>query len=363
MGIELVLGAPASLELYDAWLAAGFGAHELDIPIERNIRSDGRPTLAGVMREGRKSLCSAGRIAAAARAGQYDGIWANSHWTHMDAVLAGTLCRKPVILHLHEEAMDGLARRLRGIAVCIARTTVAVSHGVAEGLPRHAQKRVCVIPNGVDVEVMSPAADADRDEVRRTRADFGIGDGDIMVLAASRIDPSKCIEDLIETIRGVDDPRARLVVAGSTSAYPEYERDVRAKASELPRGRINFCGNRDDMVQLFRASDIVLHAGIVEGMPLGLIEAQSCAKPVVAYGVAGVPEAVIHAVTGLLSRPRDIAGLTTGLRTLVQNAALRAEMGSAAREHVMSHHRIDRQADRNCAVLREMFDSTALTAT
>ncbi len=125
-------------------------------------------------------------------------------------------------------------------------------------------------------------------------------------------------------------------------------------AAQVPDGRITFCGNRDDMTTLFRASDVVLHAGIVEGMPLGLLEAQSCGKPVVAYGVAGVPEATLDGVTGLLAQPRDVTGLAAALRTLADDHRLRAEMGAAARAHTLAHHRIETQAQANAAILTEM---------
>jgi glycosyltransferase involved in cell wall biosynthesis len=353
-GVELVLGGPRNLELHDAWLAAGLVAVDLDLPIERDLRSGGRPTLAGIAREARKGVRAARLIAGAARAGDYDAIWANSHWTHVDGSLAGRLCRKPVVLHLHEEAIPGLGQRLRGAAVRVAARTVAVSHGVAAGLPEGARKRVCVIPNGIDTEAMSPATENDQAELRHVRDGFGIGVDDVMVLAATRIDPTKCIEDLIAVIRAVDDPRVRLVVAGVTSGYPDYERDMRAMADQVPDRLVTFCGIRDDMATLFRASDVVLHAGTVEGMPLGLLEAQSCGKPVIAYDVAGVPEATIDGVTGLLARPRRVADLAAALRRLADDRRLRDEMGVAARAHVLAHHRIETQSRRNAAVLAEL---------
>jgi glycosyltransferase involved in cell wall biosynthesis len=211
-----------------------------------------------------------------------------------------------------------------------------------------------VIPNGIDAETFSPASERDLEQLHRLRTDFGIGTDDVMALAATRLDPSKCIEDLITTVRTVDDPRIRLIIAGTTSGYPDYARDIRAQADQLPAGRVTFCGSRDDMTALFRASDVVIHAGIVEGMPLGLLEAQSCGKPVIAYDVAGVPEAVVDGFTGLLAAPRDVAGLGVALQRLAGDRTLRAKMGTAAREHVLAHHRIETQALRNAAVLTEM---------
>ncbi|MDT5361279.1 MAG: D-inositol-3-phosphate glycosyltransferase [Mycobacterium sp.] len=355
LGADLTLAGPRSLELHDAWRQAGFEAVHLDIPTERDIRGPGhRPTMSGIVREGRGGVRVARMIARVVRVGGYDAIWANAHWIHSDASLAGRMCHTPVVLHLHEEATPGVGRWLRTAAVRMATETVAVSEAVAAGLPALVRNRVQVIPNGVDATAMSPQSAGDHDRRRALRTSLGVGDDDIMVLAATRLDPSKRIEDLLAAVRRLGDPRVRLVVAGTTSAYPDYERSVRAQAEALPAGHVHFCGRRDDMAALFLASDVVMHAGMVEGMPLGLLEAQSCGKPVVAYRVAGVPEAVLHASTGLLASPGDSDGLCDALGMLVRDPALRSQMGASARAHVLSHHRIEAQAARNVAVLTEM---------
>ncbi|MBP1819476.1 glycosyltransferase family 4 protein [Mycobacterium sp. OAE908] len=350
-GVELVLGGPRSVELHGVWRAAGFVAVDLDLTVDRNIRTEGRPTPSGLANEGRDGVRMARLIADVARAGDYDAIWANAHWTHAEASVAGRICRKPVVLHLHEEAVPGMGQWLRAGAMLLATRTVAVSRGVARSLPAVARNRVTVIQNGVDTEVFSPDSGADRNAFRAT---LGIGAEDLMVLAATRLDPVKRIEDLINAVRSVDDPRLMLVVAGVTSAFAGYEREVRAIGEELLGSRVIFCGERDDMPDLFRASDVVLHAGVVEGMPLGLLEAQACGTPVVAYAVAGVPEAVRDGVTGLLAPPGDVAALGGALRRVTTDSAVRIEMGRNARAHVLAHHRLQTQAARNVEVLTEM---------
>ena len=349
-GVELTLAGPRSLELHQAWLDAGFGAVHLDVPIERSIRDSGRPGVAGIAREVRNGLQAARRIARLAHDGRYDVLWANGHWTHLDTSVAGRLSRTPVVLHLHEEALPGLGRGLRSAAVLTAARTVAVSKAVAAGLPRFAAGRVDVIPNGVDTQAMSPPSDAD---ARRMRAGLGIVGDELLVLAATRLDPSKRIEDLISCVAGLGDRRIRLVIAGSTSGYPDYEQRMRERGAALGDA-VRFCGNRDDMAALFGASDVVVHTGIVEGMPLTLIEAQACGTPVVAYDVAGVAEAMVNGSTGLLVPPCDVARLGDALRRLADSAALRAAFAEAARAHVLAHHRIETQAERNVAVLAEM---------
>ena len=139
----------------------GIPAVPLDLPVDRNIRSSGRPSPANLAREARTTVTMAGLIAKVARRGDDDALWANAHWTHLDAALAGRLCGKPVVLHLHEEPMPGLGQRLRGVAVQLATQSVAVSQAVATGLPRSVRRRVTVIPNGVDTEAMSPPTEDD----------------------------------------------------------------------------------------------------------------------------------------------------------------------------------------------------------
>lgn len=354
LGMELVLGGPQTLALHDVWRDAGFEAVHLNLSTERSIRSGGRPSVSGTARESIKSLRTARLIADLVRAHDFDAVWSNAHWTHAEASVAGRLARTPVVLHLHEQSIPGLGQWLRSGAVRLATRTVAVSRGVATGLPEFARNRISVIPNGVDTACMSPASEGNRSGLDRLRASVGVGPDDVMVLAATRLDPSKRIGDLIAAVDILDIPRIRLVIAGTTSDYPDYERDVRAAAAALPPGRVNFCGIRSDMVALFQASDVMLHAGVVEGMPLGLLEAQACGTPVVAYDVAGVPEAVVHEGTGLLAAPCDVAGLSSALGKLVGDDVLRAEMGAAARAHVLAHHRIETQVARIAAVLTGM---------
>lgn len=353
-GVELVVASPSTLGLTQAWGEAGFEAVDLELPVDRNIRVNGRPTLAGTLREGRAGLRTARKIAALARAGDYDAIWANAHWTHAEASVAGRICRRPVVLHLHEEAIPGVGQLLRTGAVAFATRTVSVCSAVAGDLPRFAQKRVCVIPNGVDTDKFSPASAEHLPGLQRIRHELGVAADDVMVLAATRLDPSKRIEDLIQAVRPIDHPRIKLVVAGATSEYPRYERAIRELAGDAPAGRVSFCGPRNDMAALCQASDIVIHAGVVEGMPLTLLEAQSCGKPVIAYDAAGVGEAVIDGRTGFLVTPYFVQGLRRMLVKLAADPALQAEMGAAARVYVLAHHRLKDQAERNVDVLAEM---------
>lgn len=353
-GFQLTLANPADLELNREWREAGFAVIDLPLPLDRSIRHGSRlsfPKVVGAAFGVRRVVCS---IASTAQAGGFEIIMANSHWIHLDASIAGRLLGIPTVLHLHEEAVPGFGSYLRTLAVRLASRTVAVSEAVAEGLPGRVRGSVRVIPNGIDTNTLLPKASS-----RVTiRAELGLRRDDVVALAMTRLDPVKRIEDLITAVAKIGDTNLKLVIAGNTSAFPEYAANIRAQAEALGPNRVVLCGHRSDTTDLLNAADFLVHAGVVEGMPLGLLEAQSCGIPVVAYSVAGVPEAVIDGTTGILVPRGDVLALANSIAILAADRGLREQMGSAAREHVVENHQIELQAIRNIALLNEVVNDS-----
>ncbi|MCE5291833.1 MAG: glycosyltransferase family 4 protein [Nocardiaceae bacterium] len=351
-GIDLVLANPPQLELHGEWKNAGLETLELDLALTRDIKRAGGVVPARVMRESVRSISTARRIARAVRQEKCDVILANSYLTHLDGALAGKLARVPVILHLHEESAPGLSTRIRRAAVRLASQTVAVSAAVGGPVANAHHRSLMVIPNGVDTEVFRPLADSQSDVRAALRAELGAGPTDVLLIAACRLDPAKRIEDLIAALAEIGRPEVKLAVAGTPSDDKAYADWVIATAAERIGASVKFIGYRDDMATVFGASDVVVHAGVAEGMPLGLLEAQSCGRPVVAYDAAGVSESVVDGVTGLIVPVGDIARLANSIASLVDGAELRAAMGSAGRAHVLRKHSITRQAEQNAEIIR-----------
>ncbi|MCW2529734.1 MAG: glycosyl transferase group 1, partial [Pseudonocardiales bacterium] len=194
------------------------------------------------------------------------------------------------------------------------------------------------------------------------RASLGADAGDVLLVAITRLDPEKRIEDLFEALGPMmTEPGWHLAIVGVTSSYPDYAEQMQALAETRLGGRVTFAGRREDVPAILNAADVLVHTGVVEGMPLGIIEAQACGRPVVAYRVAGVPEAVIEGTTGLLAAPGDTAELGRHIARLICDTGRRDEMGRAARVHARAHHSIDTQADGHADVLARV--TTGRTST
>ncbi|MET9202542.1 glycosyltransferase family 4 protein [Gordonia sp. NPDC003585] len=351
MGIEFTLGCPPDLEQYRYWHDHDLPVVPMPLPVERSIRDGGRISLRRTISEAGRSASTPRRIAREVRSGGYQLVLANSHWTHLDAAVAARMWGVRTVLTLHETPVPGVGAGLRDVAIASANHSIAVSNSVADTVAARLRRRVTVIQNGVDTARFAPASgDAVR---RRIRAEAGLSVDRPIVLAATRLDPSKHIEDLIVLADAIGHA-ATVVVAGSTSAYPEYEAQMCSRASALPEPAIRFLGARNDVADLLAAADVFVHTGLVEGMPLGLVEAQATGVPVVAYEAAGVREALRDNVSGYVIAPRDRAGLTQAVTRLLGSVETRRSFSAAARDHALAHHGIDSQAAANAAVLRRL---------
>ncbi len=86
-----------------------------------------------------------------------------------------------------------------------------------------------------------------------------------------------------------------------------------------------------DTAEVYPALDIVAQTSRSEGMPLALLEAMACGRPVVAIGVGGVPEIVEVGTTGFLAGPQDCDGVATSVIELLEHPERLPELGRAAR--------------------------------
>jgi glycosyltransferase involved in cell wall biosynthesis len=68
---------------------------------------------------------------------------------------------------------------------------------------------------------------------------------------------------------------------------------------------VEFVAPRPDPFDYYRSLDLYLNTSVHEGLPLSVVEAMACGKPVVSAAVGGVPEIVADGEDGFLVEGRD----------------------------------------------------------
>jgi glycosyltransferase involved in cell wall biosynthesis len=357
-GVEQILAAPADSATAAAWRADGRRHEILPSPEGRSVRTDAGAIspLRAVREVGRTAQLSQ-RTAQLARRVGADAIHANSHWSHLEGVGAGRLARLPVVLHLHEENEHDVIGRLRGLAVLAADAAIAVSGAVARSLGGKAAERAIVIRNGIDADALrpEPAKPGIRQELTGGDLDAPV------LLSLSRLDPRKGVDQLIRAVAALPEDlgQTRLAIAGAPSLVPEHGKLLRDLADELLGDRAIFLGPRDDVPDLLRAADALVLASSLEGLPLSVLEAQSCGTPVVAYPTAGIPEVVTDGETGLLARADDPQDLARRLTELLRDAGLRERLATQGRARVLAESTLKGQAEQQAALLEKLVGRKA----
>jgi colanic acid/amylovoran biosynthesis glycosyltransferase len=109
--------------------------------------------------------------------------------------------------------------------------------------------------------------------------------------------------------------------------------------------------NQDEVVALYRQSDVFALASFGEGVPVVLMEAMAMQIPCIATWVNGIPELIRHREEGLLVAPSDEEALAQGIEELFKSRELRQRLGRAGRIQVALHYDLRR----NTAHLAEVF--------
>jgi glycosyltransferase involved in cell wall biosynthesis len=201
-----------------------------------------------------------------------------------------------------------------------ATAVVANSEGLRSLAVRSApNQRVGVIPNGIDMELFSPATEADSS-----------GDGESHIVCVGRLIERKGVRELLEAfaLLAPEAPRAHLDLIGSGNLEQELRRRVEDRGLS---SRVTLHGSvdHDDLPGYLRKSSVFVLPSHAEGMSNALLEGMSCGLPVVVTDTGGTSELVKD--NGLVVPMRNPPALAASLLETLSNETRRAEWGRASR--------------------------------
>jgi glycosyltransferase involved in cell wall biosynthesis len=177
------------------------------------------------------------------------------------------------------------------------------------------------------------------------------------VALVGRMLRSKGVLDAVAAVRSLraEGLAAELLLAGA--ADPD-SRDSLSDAELAALGHepgIAWLGHVADVRDVWRRAAIaLLPSSYGEGVPKALLEAASCARPIIATDMPGCRDVVVPGETGLLVPPHDVAALAAAIRSLVNDRELRARMGTAGRARVLSEFAEEKIAEQTMALLRSL---------
>ena len=221
-----------------------------------------------------------------------------------------------------------------------ARRVIGVSRRVCEEVEKGT---VGTLPTSVVYNVVDPAVFTPGPETPLPT-----------LLTVGNLIPSKGHEQVVRSLAALNPefPGLTWEVIGDG---PELDR-IRCLAQALGvLGNIRYLGrrSRQAVADAFRRCTVFVLPSSSEGLGCVYLEAMSCAKPAVGSLEQGIAEVIRHGENGWLVRPGELAELIEGLRMLLRNADLRAQIGTAARQTILDGFTLQHQAQRLMEIYRE----------
>jgi glycosyltransferase involved in cell wall biosynthesis len=160
---------------------------------------------------------------------------------------------------------------------------------------------------------------------------------------------------LIEAIAGLPQS-VGLVIVGDGPMREQLEALV--DKSRI-RERVWFAGNQADVVPWLQSLDIfALPSYANEGVPQALIQAMLTALPCVTTAAGSISELAEDGQTALVVPAQQVAPLRDAIQRLLSDAALRASLGKAARQHCESGFSYQAMLDKMERIYREVGGRT-----
>jgi glycosyltransferase involved in cell wall biosynthesis len=283
-----------------------------------------------------------------------DLVHANSIDAIQYSMIPARLTHTPLVGHVRNIA----SFRKRGVFfVKHANQLIAVSEAtsrslVEQGVP---SERIRVIYNGVDTDRFAPKLMGKNE----SRMLFNLPADVPLVGSVGRLHPIKGYESLLQASCLIFSmmPETHFAIAGSEfDPGQKYRDDLLGFARQLGIAeRVHFVGEVDQVETFLQSLDVFALPSLQEPFARAILEAMSCACPIVATAVGGTPEAIEDGRHGLLIPPACPDAMASAIMRLLGDHEYATLLGRAARERVVAQFSITSNVERTQALYRELI--------
>ncbi len=262
------------------------------------------------------------------------------HWPLPHAVfgyLAARICKAPIVISFHGVTLMWVRRELRIMKPFLCWTIrkadaiTANSTHTAKAIQQIVDRPVSIVPFGAAVGQFPSTAPVTKGKEKQ-------------LLFIGRLVERKGIPYLIEAVEILSrELPVKLNIIGYGPDEPMLRELIRQKGlgrTVIMHGKVTPQQLHDHYLNcdVFVLPAVVDAKGDTEGLGVVLIEAMSYHKPVVASGVGGIVDLVIHNKTGLRTPPGDSRALAAAIRSILTDPELAQRLAEGGYQHVKADY-------------------------
>ena len=235
----------------------------------------------------------------------------------------------------NQDAIIAVSKNLKDIAISIS-----------------GYDRICVIPNGVDIHKFTLSTE-DLELVKKKKEIFKENK---VILFVGNVSREKGVIELLEAFTRLISYRDNLILilVGRVKIV-----DILNRYLSSLSGKVKVIGpvKHEEIKIWMNLCDIFVLPSYTEGLPVSVLEAMSCGKPVVVSKVGGVSEVVKDKKNGLLVRPKDIDGLVQCIEFLLDNPYKAKSLGEEGRKTILENYTWSKNAERTIEVYKNIISN------
>jgi glycosyltransferase involved in cell wall biosynthesis len=184
------------------------------------------------------------------------------------------------------------------------------------------------------------------------------------IICTANLRPQKDHLTLLRAVPEVlrEHPAAHVLIVGMIIDQDHHD-VIQQEVSRLNlASHVSFLGQRADVSDLLRQSDIGVLSSASEGFPLALIEYGLAGLASVSTAVGECPDVLDQGRAGLLVPPGDPAALAEALNALLRSRERRAELGQRFRDRVLDKFTPESVVSQICHVYETVLDGRGRSA-
>lgn len=291
-----------------------------------------------------------------------DWVVANDLRSLLLTAVGARLSKVPIIWYVRDDMRQGF---LHGIGVQLAHWVVTVSDGVQSvftaGEKVRLRGRITTIYTGIYDVDESAEHQGGRSSVKDDPSQ------PIIVVTVGMLTPRKGQQTFIsiaqELSQGTQRPLRFWIVGSAPEGYEEYQAEISEAVSNAklkPEDSLELLGWRDDVGDILRNTDILLHPSTGEGLPRILLEALSKGVSVVTYAVSGADEIIPTHHYGYVVPLGDADAMKRAAARLIEDTDLRIDLSKRGPERIAREFSVTK-AKRQITILLQKLRENAST--
>ncbi len=179
------------------------------------------------------------------------------------------------------------------------------------GKLRLPDEKFVVIPNAINVSEFNFEVDS-----AKKRAEIGLGSNDMIIICVSKLRRGKGHEYLLEAFESISQRHhnTHLLIVGDGERRGELMHQIGTYQS---KSNVHFLGNRNDVKELLKISNVFVLATEGEGMSNAIMEAMASSLPIITTDIPENRKLIRHGDTGILVPKKDSLSIATSVESFL----------------------------------------------